>query len=396
MVEVLLAEGMVSDSRVLEAMAKVPRETFVPHFWSLPGPLQTGAPEDVMEWHVDRADPDGSVLDLVYDINRALAIRRGPNTHGATAGAGVTSTASAPRLVAAMLELLELAPGMRVLEIGTGSGYNAALLREMVGANGSVCSVDIDAELLALATGRLAGAGYGDVHTEVADGHFGLRGPFDRVVATVGCVDLSSAWLAQLAPGGFCLVALEHGGWHPLTRAEPSPEGAKGTVVGRSGFVGIQGHQAGRSPWPRAGRLAPGPAVKWTPLPEPLAAELSSEPGREAIGGRRLFDLAYLLAMEDRRTAYMLSLAEANSSAVIDSPGGRIGRAGPAGEALQDRLLETAELWRQLGRPTVHDYASNFNPAGPEVPLTGEQEGGVRWVIERLDFHQEVRLKPRC
>ena len=44
MVEVLLAEGMVSDSRVLEAMAKVPRETFVPHFWSLPGPLQTGAP----------------------------------------------------------------------------------------------------------------------------------------------------------------------------------------------------------------------------------------------------------------------------------------------------------------------------------------------------------------
>src|SRR5579875_1973039 len=159
MVEGLMTAGTVSDHAVLGAMGRLPREAFVPRFWSLPPPLRGGGPTDVRQW---RAEDDGA-LDLVYDIDRALAIRRDPDATGASAGTGVTSTASAPRIVASMLELLELSPGMRVLEIGAGSGYNAALLREMVGPEGAVTSVDVDAGLVAEARARLGAAGYGDV-----------------------------------------------------------------------------------------------------------------------------------------------------------------------------------------------------------------------------------------
>lgn len=389
MVEALAAAGAVTDTAVLGAMERVPREAFVPLFWSLPPPLRTGGPADVREWHAS----DASALPLVYDIDRALAIRRDPAEPGATAGAGVTSTASAPRIVGSMLELLDLAPGMRVLEIGAGSGYNAALLRELVGPEGAVSSVDIDAGLVAEAVERLGAVGYGDVVVAAADGHFGLaeRAPFDRVVATVGCVDLAPAWLDQLAPGGFCLVPLQHDGWHPLTRIQPAGDGIGGVVVGRAGFVGIQGHQAGRSPWPRSGRLGPEPAAQWSPLPAELAADLRPEEGRRSIGSRGMWDLAYLLALEDRRTAFMLSLAEDASSAAIDAEGGRIGWAGPEGSPLRDRLLEVAKRWTALGRPAVGDYRSDFtsrSDAGPGEEVPSSQA----WVVDRVDFRQTLRI----
>ena len=136
------------DTAVLEAMGRVPRETFVPHFFSLPDSLKTGTPADVREWHIDDDGGDEPALNLVYDIDRALGIRRDAEPTGPTAGAGITSAASAPRLVATMLELAQLATGMRILEIGTGSGYNAALFRELVGPQGQVTSVDIDSTLV--------------------------------------------------------------------------------------------------------------------------------------------------------------------------------------------------------------------------------------------------------
>jgi protein-L-isoaspartate O-methyltransferase len=104
MIECLTTAGAVSDPIVLKAMGRVPREAFVPRFWGLPPPLRADSPADVREWRAE----DDSGLDLVYNIDLALAIRRDPNATGASAGAGVTSMASAPRIAASMLELLEL------------------------------------------------------------------------------------------------------------------------------------------------------------------------------------------------------------------------------------------------------------------------------------------------
>src|SRR5207237_757611 len=84
-------------------------------------------------------------------------------------------------------------PGQRVLEIGAGTGYNAALMQHIVGAPGAVISVDIDADLAARAREHLASAGYPDVTVVAADGADGYPpgAPYDRVIATVGVSDLA-------------------------------------------------------------------------------------------------------------------------------------------------------------------------------------------------------------
>ena len=116
----------------------------------------------------------------------------------------VTSTISAMGLVASMLELLDVAPGDRVLEIGTGSGYNTALLAELVGDPSLVSSIDIDQGLIVDAAEHLAASGHSGAHLIWRDGHEGAaeQAPFHRIIATVGCGDLAPAWLDQLAPGG--------------------------------------------------------------------------------------------------------------------------------------------------------------------------------------------------
>jgi protein-L-isoaspartate(D-aspartate) O-methyltransferase len=389
MVEALAATGAVETSSVLAAMGRVPRERFVPRFWALSPPFRGSVSTVMREWHVGPAE---DALELVYDIDRALVIRREPDAQGPVPA--VTSTVYAPRIVGSMLELLDLRPGMSVLEIGAGSGYNAALLRELVGPSGSVTSVDIDAGLVAETAERMIASGYGDVHIAAADGHFGLasRAPFDRIVATVGCTDLAPAWLEQLAEGGFCLLPLEHGGWHPLTRIEPIEAGNTGVVVGRSGFVRIQGHQAGASWWPTGGQFDPSQPMQWSALPDDLAIELRAEPGREAVGGRRMWDLAFLLALEDRRSAFVLTLADAASSATIDPIGKRIGWTGTHGSALRLRILELAERWVDMGRPSIHDYTSTFRLLAERASAEEAPEPS-RWTIDRLDFRQTVLLE---
>ncbi len=392
MVEKLTAAGAVSDPVVLGAMSRVPREDFIPRFWSVPPGVKRGNPDDVREWHV--ADDGDDVLRLVYNIDRALAIRRDPRASGRTAGAGVTSTVSAPRVVGSMLELLEIEPGMSILEIGAGSGYNAALLSELVGPGGSVTSVDIDAELVAETSARMAAVGYPGVRLVAADGYFGAPGyaPFDRVIATVGCVDVARAWLDQLASGGFCLLPLQHGGLHPLTRIDSSPGEVTGFVVGGAGFVAIQGRQAGHSPWPRAGRLGPGPDVQRASIPEWLAAELQAVAGDDGPDWTRSEDLAYLVALEDTRAAYMLSLADDGSSAAISVREGRIGWDGPGGPALLDRLLDIVGRWVALGRPSTRDYRSRFVPlAAPDRDKPVDDR--PQWIIRRVDFAQVVTLR---
>ncbi|MGH3289619.1 MAG: protein-L-isoaspartate O-methyltransferase family protein, partial [Streptosporangiaceae bacterium] len=98
------------------------------------------------------------------------------------------SSSSQPAMMAIMAEQLDLAPGHRVLEIGTGSGYNAGVLAHIVGPGGSVVTVDIDPDLVAQAQEGLRAAGYPTVRVGCADGGFGDPGgaPFDRIIVTAG------------------------------------------------------------------------------------------------------------------------------------------------------------------------------------------------------------------
>jgi protein-L-isoaspartate(D-aspartate) O-methyltransferase len=120
------------------------------------------------------------------------------------------SAASQPHLVAKMLGQLSLAPGHRVLEIGAGTGYNAALMAAITGPAGHVTTIDVDQDLVQGARTHLRDAGLTNADVLCGDGALGhpADAPFDRIIATVGAFEVPDAWLDQLASGGRLVVPL--------------------------------------------------------------------------------------------------------------------------------------------------------------------------------------------
>jgi protein-L-isoaspartate(D-aspartate) O-methyltransferase len=122
----------------------------------------------------------------------------------------VLSCLSEPGIVALQLGQLDVQPGHRVLEIGAGTGYTAALMASLVGPHGHVITVDVDADIVADARANLANAGFDTVQVVLGDGALGYPdgGPYDRIVAAVGAFGIPDGWLAQLAQGGRLVVPL--------------------------------------------------------------------------------------------------------------------------------------------------------------------------------------------
>ena len=124
-------------------------------------------------------------------------------------------TISAPSMIAIMLEEGGFRPGQSVLEIGTGSGYNAALLADLVGSEG-VTTIERHPELAAWARENLERAGHGGVTIVVGDGTLGHpeRAPYDRIIATAGAPRIPKSWKTQLAPGGRILAPIGPSTYH--------------------------------------------------------------------------------------------------------------------------------------------------------------------------------------
>jgi len=116
--------------------------------------------------------------------------------------------------MATMLEQLGLEPGHRVLEIGAGTGYNAALMAHLVGGAGEVTTIDLDEDIAEGARAHLASAGFGRVRVVLGDGALGYPAgaPFDRIILTVGAWDIAPAWREQLRREGRLVLPLAVGG----------------------------------------------------------------------------------------------------------------------------------------------------------------------------------------
>lgn len=191
--EQLLQRG-ISDRHVLEAMGRVPREEFVPE----------------------------SLRDKAYD-DCALPI-------------GHEQTISQPYTVAFMCREARLTRSDTVLEIGTGSGYGAAVLAEIVQA---VHSVERIEPLYRAAAERLARLGYENVRVHLDDGSLGLvrESPFDAIVCTAGAKQLPTAYQDQLADGGRLVIPIGPPGRQQMYRLTRQSDDWHGDKLGGFGFV---------------------------------------------------------------------------------------------------------------------------------------------------------------
>jgi protein-L-isoaspartate(D-aspartate) O-methyltransferase len=129
----------------------------------------------------------------------------------ATDGDTVLATISQPGFVLNMIDRLGLQPGHSVFELGTASGWNAALMAHAVGPQGSVTSVEILPELAESATRTVRELGLANIHIVQGDGGDGLasNAPYDRAIFTAGTYDLPRAFYAQLKEGGLLLVVIK-------------------------------------------------------------------------------------------------------------------------------------------------------------------------------------------
>ncbi len=145
-------------------------------------------------------------------------------------------TISQPTTVMLMLKWLEVGPDDVVLEIGTGSGYNAALLAVLAQR---VVTIERHPELVAFAQANLRRAGFGTVEVHCGDGKLGMpeAAPFSRIILTAASAEVPQALLEQLAPGGRLLapVGAPHG--CTMTLMEKTAGGYGSTALGRFSFV---------------------------------------------------------------------------------------------------------------------------------------------------------------
>jgi protein-L-isoaspartate(D-aspartate) O-methyltransferase len=177
----------------------------------------------------------GMRLEEVYS-DRALPAKRNES------GQWISSS-SQPAIMAIMLEQLSLEPGHRVLEIGAGPGYNAALMAHIVGDSGRVATVEIDEDLAEAAREHLSSAGFEQVQVVCADGGYGYpeAGPYDRIILTVGAPDITPAWWQQLKPEGRLVLPLLLRGSMKSIAFEQAGDHLSSISVADCGFIPLRG-----------------------------------------------------------------------------------------------------------------------------------------------------------
>ena len=298
-----------------------------------------------------------------------------------------TSSSSQPTIMAIMAEQLRLEPGMRVLEIGTGSGYNAAILAHLVEGDGHVVTIDIDSTLVDDARENLSAAGYGSVEVVCGDGSRGFNdeAPYDRIIVTANAHDVSSHWVDQLSYGGVLVAPLWFKGYSLSVALGKRAKELTGLSVSPCIFMPLRGD------WQRTEGYYPIQGPSEQPLPMSIGLDwreqvdlaklyniLASDKvelidiGRSLEGhfisqnllsGLFLFltihagIFVFLPTGQDapfQTPGYGLIDKDLNSAAILND--GFPSQALTYGtNSAHSELLEILNLWDGLGRPTLSD-----------------------------------------
>lgn len=201
-VEWLVGQGYIKSGRVKEALLKVRREDFIPRNYR-----------------------DYAYLEVPLPLP------------------GKRATISCPHSYPMFYEPLGLDHGHRFLEVGLGSGYGAAVAREVVGPDGLVVSVEIDPSTFEFARANLERAGYGDVILVQGDGGLGYpeMSPYDSIAVPAACIEIPAPLIEQLTIGGRLVAPVAEGGAQTLVLLEKGIQGVKRDVICQVLYVPLRG-----------------------------------------------------------------------------------------------------------------------------------------------------------
>jgi protein-L-isoaspartate(D-aspartate) O-methyltransferase len=360
MVAGLLERGELSPAW-RPALEQVPRHAFIPdrvwvHEEQTHGPdlMPLDRDQDPQRW-LDMSYANDPVFTQVDDGH--------PDEHGR--GREVTSSASMPAVVAQMLDALRAEPGMHVLEIGTGTGYNAALVAHRLGAD-HVVSVEVDDAVAEQARQRLTAQRL-PVRVVTRDGTLGWAqaAPYDRVLATVAARQIPYAWIGQTRPGG--LVLLPWGTeWYPsaLLRLEVGADHiGRGRIVGPASFMLLREQRVTR--W-IADILGTGQVVYSTTdlhpwyVASPDQLDAATTVGMRVPGCRQFFDDGDLHLIDSATRSW-------GKITLTDSPPYPVEQGGT--RKLWDEVLAAYQWWREHDEPRVADWLITVGPDGQRISL---------------------------
>ena len=300
-------------------------------------------------------------------------------------GRVVTSSASQPSLVLAMLDQLDPAEGLRVLEVGAGTGYNAALLCSLLG-NGNVTTVEIDQHVADSARAALDRAGFQPtVVTGDGAGGYQPDAPYDRVIATYAVRRVPYAWLAQCRPGAVIVTP-----WgtpydnHGLLRLVVGSDGtASGRLAGSVNFM-----------WDRRQRPADG-LIRDIALDEhePARSTTRTDP-RDVLNQHAAFTIGLRVPdcrertvhapdASGRFTRWLLATDRGSWAAVSHQPGQtswEVEQYGP--RRLWDEVEAAYAWWTNTGRPERERFGVTVSPDSQWVWLD-HRDSEHRWQIPR-------------
>ncbi|MBM7785075.1 ATP-grasp peptide maturase system methyltransferase [Tenggerimyces flavus] len=363
--DLLIESGDLRSQAWRQALLATPRDAFLPRFF-MPH-SETG--ELVL---VTTSDPEW--IGVVYS-NEPL-VTQFDGDPGATHGVP-TSSSTAPGLMLRMLEALELDDGMRTLEIGTGTGYNAALLCHRVGDK-NVTTIDVDPAIVETARGRLNVLGLQP--TVIAgDGANGwsANAPFDRIIATCAVRHIPSEWIAQTAIGGRILTTIEtslHG--YALVLLVPDGRGsASGSFLrDAASFMPMRSHASPAFAQLR-GRAAQTTTRRRSGL-RPL--DLDSDAARFAIGLALPDVSAFSITTEGGAGIYLGHHLDGSWTQVTDT-GSRINVEYGGPQDLWAVAEDTHARWVRHREPEPSQFSLSVDAEGTQTVHLHTAQGPNTW-----------------